>query len=259
MRKLKIILLFLLLFLLTSNISTIGAQTTNYTDLGLSVQINDQTVQNGDIICSGTDGYVLCKNEYDSSIFGVVNNTPSAAVQITNLTNSQVVVSKGETSLRVNSANGNIKVGDFLTTSKTSGVAELATNNGYVIGTALSAYNSTDKTTVGEIRVAMNIHSRSDIATSTRQNLVDLLRNGLSGLSLSPISALRYILAAIMVLISFIIGFIYFGRIAITGVQAIGRNPLAIGRIQISVIINILVMLGVVAVGLGVAYLILAI
>jgi hypothetical protein len=258
MNKKLLIFSFFLLILFAVYTPTIGAQTPDFSDIGLSISVSDTNVQNGDLICSGSEGYKLCTNEYDSSIYGVVNNNPSVGIQITDLENSHTVVSKGQTTVRVSSINGNIKVGDFLTSSKTPGVAELAVNNGYVIGTALQSYNSDDKNAVGNIQISLNIHPRTDSLQSTRENLLDILRNGLSGLSLSPIAALRYVLAALIVIVSFVIGFIYFGRIAITGIEAIGRNPLAIGRIQFSVILNILIMLGVVLGGLGVAYLILA-
>ncbi|SRR5258708_191150 len=238
--------------------SDIFAQSVNLTGIGMSVSVKDQNAQNGEIVCSDAKGYSLCQNEYDSSIYGIINDSPSAAIEIGNLQNSHLVVSRGEVNVRVNSVNGNIKTGDFITTSKTAGVGELAVKTGFVIGTALADYSSNDKTAVGVIKVSINIHPRIDILGTTKENLIDVLRSGLSGLGVSPIAALRYVLASIMVLTSFGVGFIFFGRIAIAGVEAIGRNPLAGIRIQMSVILNIIIMVAVVAAGLGIAYLILA-
>lgn len=257
-KKIIYSLIFLVIFFIFP-ISTIGAQTSDKTDSGLSVSVPDTNTQNGDIVCSGNKGYILCNNEYDSSIYGVVDNNPSTAITLSSLTNPQIVVARGETTLRVTSKNGNIKIGDFLTSSTTPGVAELAVKQGYVVATALESYNSNDKTAVGNIKVSLNIHANNNVASNTRQNLIDLLRSGLSGLGVDPISALRYILAALVVIVSLVTGFIYFGRIAQTGVAAIGRNPLAGGRIEASVVINITIMLIIVGAGLVIAYLILAI
>lgn len=264
MRKIKkifLVLNFVFLIinfkLLILNYFVIGAQT-NFTDLGITISVNDSNVQNGDIICSDSRGYNLCKKEYDSSIYGIVNNTPSTSIETPNLNNSQIVVSKGEITVQVSSLNGNIKIGDFITSSKKAGIAELAIKEGYVIGTALENYSSSDKNATGQIKVSLNIHPNSTTATNVRQNLIDLLRSGLSGLGVDPISALRYILASTVVIASLVTGFIYFGRIAKTGVEAIGRNPLAGGRIETGVVINISIMLIIVGGGLGVAYLILA-
>jgi F0F1-type ATP synthase membrane subunit c/vacuolar-type H+-ATPase subunit K len=258
MRNIKIFLPVFALIFIASNLNIIGAQTTTLTDIGISIPVVDQNVTNGDIICSDTKGYELCRSEYDSSIYGIVNGSAAAVLSIPNLPNSKVVVSKGETAVRVSSINGNIKKGDLLTTSKTAGVAELANKTGYVIGTALADYSSADKTAVSLINISLNIHASTD-ASNTKENLVDVLRSGLSGLGSNPIAALRYILAAAMVVTSFTIGFIYFGRIAKSGVEAIGRNPLAGIRIQTSVLFNVLIMTAIIFVGLAVAYLILAI
>lgn len=256
MSKVKFILPILILFFL-SFASSVRAQAT-VTEVGLSISVDDENVQNGDLICSTAEGYKKCTLEYDSSIYGVVTTTPSAAFEIVELENSQTVISRGETLVRVSSANGNIKAGDELTSSTIAGVATLATKNGYVIGTAQEDYSSDDTNAVGTIRVGLNIRPRTN-STNPRENLIDLLRSGLTGLGVNPISALRYLLASAMVLTSFAIGFIYFGRIAKSGVEAIGRNPLAGVRIQASVIINIAILLGVITAGLVVAYFILAI
>jgi len=239
--------------------NVIGAQTTGITDTGLSVTVNDTNVQNGDLICATKDGYKLCKVEYDPSVYGIVDSNAQTSITISSLQNSQILIFKGETNIRVSSINGNIKKGDLLTTSTIPGVAELAKKEGYVIGTAQADYSSNDKNSVGNINVSVNIHANTKTTVGTRQNLVELLRNGLSGLGVDPISALRYILAAAVVIASLVTGFIYFGRIAKTGVEAIGRNPLAGGRIEASVVINISIMLIIVGGGLGIAYLILAI
>ncbi|HWA51562.1 MAG TPA: hypothetical protein VG895_00715 [Patescibacteria group bacterium] len=253
----KILLVIFILGILSTN--NVFAQTQSFTDVGSSISVSGNNIQDGDIICSGSSGYILCQNEYDSSMYGVVDSNPSADVQIVDLTNSQTVVSRGEVPLRVSSINGEIKKGDFLTSSKIPGVAELSINPGFVIGTALQDYNSTDKNAIGTIQASLNIHPRTDLNLNARTNLVSLLQNGLAGLGISPISALRYILASILVISSFVIGFVYFGRIAKTGVEAIGRNPLAGIRIQASVIINVAVMIAIVLVGLVAAYLVLII
>lgn len=251
-----VMLLFLTIDLLSSNNFIIGAQS-NFSDMGFTVPLQDTNASDGDIVCLGSSGYFLCKTEYDSSVYGVIDSSASANIQIS-ANNAQVVVTRGEVPVKVSSVNGNVKKGDFITTSKTTGVGELSTNTGYVVGTALEDYSSSDKTAVGTILVALNIHANTTGTLNTRENLIDVLRSGLAGLGSNPIAALRYLLASVIVIISISIGFIYFGRIAKTGVEAIGRNPLAGIRIQTSVFLNILVMIAVIGAGLIIAYLVLA-
>jgi F0F1-type ATP synthase membrane subunit c/vacuolar-type H+-ATPase subunit K len=42
-----------------------------------------------------------------------------------------------------------------------------------------------------------------------------------------PLSALRYVAASVIVVAAAIAAFVYFGKVARSGVDAIGRNPLA--------------------------------
>ena len=64
-------------------------------------------------------------------------------------------------------------------------------------------------------------------------------------------------IAAFVTVLSFILGFVYFGRFAKTGIEAIGRNPLARFQIQTTVIINLLLMAGIFVVGLALSYFVL--
>ena len=52
-------------------------------------------------------------------------------------------------------------------------------------------------------------------------------------------------------------GFIYFGKMSKTGVEAIGRNPLAGKQIQFNVILHLAVTVAIVLAGLAMAYFIL--
>ena len=61
----------------------------------------------------------------------------------------------------------------------------------------------------------------------------------------------------LIVLITFALGIWYFGRVARSGVEAIGRNPLATRAIQLGVILNLLLTLVILLVGIALAYLIL--
>ena len=95
------------------------------------------------------------------------------------------------------------------------------------------------------------------IALSTKGNLLETVRQALLSPTLTPLASLRYVLASIMAVGAFILGFWYFGRVAKTGVEAIGRNPLAGRTIQLGVILNLLLTGVIMASGLVVAYLIL--
>jgi F0F1-type ATP synthase membrane subunit c/vacuolar-type H+-ATPase subunit K len=222
------------------------------TGVAIPVPISEET-QAGDVICSGNEGYRRCNFDYDTGIFGVVTEAPAVSLSA-DVDGQPLVLSVGNVPVRVSNRNGAIAIGDMVTSSTEPGVAQRADRAGYVLGTALEAY---DSDVVNTIYVSLNIHP-SNAFTDERSNLLETLRQGLVAPLLTPLAALRYILAAAVIIASFVMGFIYFGRVAKSGVEAIGRNPTASRKIQASVLVNIILTLGICLIGFGIAYLILA-
>lgn len=222
----------------------------------LSVPINELGVINGDLICTYPEGNRRCKNEYDTSLFGVISDNPAVSVEDSELENSHFLVTSGITDVRVSSANGNISEGDFITSSNVPGIGQRATKNGYVVGSAIESFESGNLNTIGTIQVVINVHPESSL-TGARGNLLQFIREGISVPIFSPVESLRYLLAVAIVLISFTLGMIYFGRASRAGIEAVGRNPLAKRVIQFTVIMNIVLTIVIVIVGLAIAYLIL--
>src|SRR4030067_923966 len=73
------------------------------------------------------------------------------------------------------------------------------------------------------------------VATTARGNLIETLRQGLLAPTLAPLASLRYLLAILVAMTSFILGFVYFGRVAKGGGEAIGRDQFARRGISIGV------------------------
>ena len=109
---------------------------------------------------------------------------------------------------------------------------------------------------VQRIQVLINIHPATTIA-GARGNLIQFIRKGISVPVFQPLESLRYLLAVLIVIISFTMGLIYFGRASRTGIEAIGRNPLAKRVIQLTIMLNIVLTLVIILVGLAIAYMIL--
>ena len=225
--------------------------------IGISVPIFDQKAQDGDIVSTTTAGYILTKTPYDPTMFGVINENPAIAFENSDPT-TKPVVSSGKAFVRVSTVNGAIKKGNFLTSSLVSGVAQLADKPGFILGSALEDYTETDKTKVSKILVTLSIRFNSPPNSSIIQtNIIEVLKQGLSAPYLSPLSSLRYLLAGVIAVLSFGLGFTFFGRVAKSGVEALGRNPLAAHVIEASVIFHIILTIAIVLVGLAISYLIL--
>ena len=245
------VVVILLLLILTDKVN---AQLES-SGVAISVPVTE-SVTPGSIVCSYEEGFATCRENYDSSMYGIAVESAAIEVEDGELENSTLVVTTGVATVKVDATGGNIEDGDYITSSETSGVGIKAIRNGYVLGVAMEAYSSDTPETVGDIQVALNIHPASGL-TSSGSNLLQFIREGIAIPLFEPLESLRYILAVLMVLISFTLGMVYFGKSSRTGIEAIGRNPLAKKVIQMTVILNIVLTVVIVLVGLAIAYLIL--
>jgi F0F1-type ATP synthase membrane subunit c/vacuolar-type H+-ATPase subunit K len=191
-------------------------------------------------------------------VYGVVTDNPAIAFKDLASKGKYSVVTQGKAVVRVSSINGNIKVGDLVTTSSIPGVGQKATENGYVIGVADEEYINKDTKKEGTIFVTLHLNFGM-VSTTVRENLIASIKNGARAPFTSPLNALRYLTAGVIAILSFAGGFWFFGRVSSHGVEAIGRNPLARRFILISVGLNVLTTLAVMGLGVALAYLILVI
>jgi hypothetical protein len=230
------------------------AQVTS-SDIAISIPFEGETT-GGEVICIEKTGYKLCDKPYDSSIYGVITTNPAAALNTLGEPNTKLVVSRGKSLIKVNTQSGPIAPGDLLTSSPTKGVAMRANKNGYVLGTALEAYDSPNTEAVGTVTVSLAIHPETNFSDA-KTNLLETVKQALSAPTLTPLASLRYVLAFTIAVLAFGLGFLYFGRVAKAGVEAIGRNPLASKMIEVTVGLHILMTIVIVFIGLVISYLIL--
>lgn len=221
-----------------------------------SILIVDKNIKDGNIIASTPKGYGLTSTAYDSNVYGVYTESPSIYLQSTAENQTKPVVTSGKANVLVSSIGGNIKKNDFITTSTIAGIGQKATRNGMILGTALQDYSSSNQKATGKIMVAINPHFNASF-NDTKTNVLEVLRNASDPSTLTQATSLRYILAAGIALMSFGIGFAYFGRVTSKGVEALGRNPLASRIIQTNLVLNLILMIVIVLVGLGLGYMIL--
>jgi hypothetical protein len=215
--------------------------------------IQGDSVKDGDIISFTNKGYFPSKTAYDPSVIGVVTANPAVSLSIQGSgKNSYPVSSAGNVEVNVSSSNGNIKKGDLITTSTKSGVGMRADKTGYVIGTAMSGFTSENKNEVGQINVALNLHY-SYSGSKTVSSLKDILNLSLLATYESPSAVFKYVVAGVVIVVASLLGFLSFGRTANTGVEALGRNPLAGKMIQLGILINVIVTVAIIGAGLLIA------
>lgn len=248
----KLITTFSLISIANSALAApLFAQTND--QVAYSLEIKDTSVEAGQVVSVKNAEYSLSKQEYDPGMYGVIVNDAAVSLNATTAT-SKYVISTGQVSVKVSAKNGNIKVGDLITTSKDIGIGQKATKSGHVLGKALKDYN--DKTAAGLIPVLLNINYNQVSAQSE-----GLTQGGLDQVSKKVSSALvngnlpsllKYIFALLLALISFFVGLYHFVKSNRTAVESIARNPMAKKDIQKQLIIGTAGIVAVSVVGMAV-------
>lgn len=224
--------------------------------VGEPIPVTGENIADGAVISFKEGKYVLSSSLYDSSLYGVVSVKPTVNYEDRNARAKLPVITSGLAYVQVTSANGNIAEGDFITSSEIAGLGQKADRAGYVLGQALDKYEEANPATVGKIPIKVNVHF-SSVTRPLTGNLLQNLQSALEATTLTPLAALRYLLAALIAILAFGLGMIYFGRVASRGVEAIGRNPLASRVIQFSIVVNLVFTVMLMFGGLALAYIIL--
>jgi hypothetical protein len=116
--------MFVIVVLFLFNAKTIFAQIES-SGIAISIPIKED-VEAGDLICSEGDGYGKCVGERNSSMFGVVTDTPAASFEVEGESDVHLVQSSGNIVVKVTGKSGNISEGKLLTSSENAGIAQLA-------------------------------------------------------------------------------------------------------------------------------------
>ncbi|MDQ3099201.1 MAG: hypothetical protein M3Q44_05635 [bacterium] len=190
-------------------------------DLGFAtyVEMKDTNIEDGSIIITTQDGLYLSRYPYDNTLSGVAVLKPAIVLGLKRANNFPLST-KGTTPIRVSTVGGKIKKGDSLTSSIIPGVAMLASKSGMVVGTALADYQIDDTKAIGKIPVLIDIHYNEFGVTSSEY------------LTRASVISLRFILGAIVALVTTILCFVFFSKYTSRGIEAMGRNPLAAGAIK---------------------------
>jgi F0F1-type ATP synthase membrane subunit c/vacuolar-type H+-ATPase subunit K len=262
-RLLILLTVFLLTFFSLTNIafaqnaSSSGAVGEATLGVAKMVEVKEKDIKDGSIITSSEKGSMLSNFGYDAHVIGVVSR--DAAILLSNNKDESFgipVISTGQVYLLVSSKEGSIKKGDLITTSIIPGVGVKATKSGYVLGTALENYTNPDPKKIDKIVVDLDLHYFNSKPTFPG-SLTDIFKIAILSTKEGPSSIFKYIVAAIVVLGSFVLGFMTFGRTAAKGVEALGRNPSAKSVIYLGIIFNVSIVVVIVLAGLTVAFLIL--
>jgi len=119
----------------------------------------------------------------------------------------------------------------------------------------LEAFSSQNPQEAGKVQVLVNIRPIESFSGGVG-NLVESIRQGLAVPVFATAESLTYVLASLMIALSFILGVIYFSRASRACVEARNRNPLTQNVIRFTIFLNIFLTIVIVLAGLSIAYLI---
>lgn len=230
--------------------------------------IADNQAIDGDILVfDKSKGLVRAKAANDPRLFGIVQVNPLLLVRRVDNSGTPLIRS-GVAVVNATTANGNIVAGDYLTSSEIAGAGQKSTLSGYAIGVALDPLDEKNGQAFkfqgkqiysGKINLAVRIEYVEITSARSFNRLFSYLGVGLLGNIQDPdkyIQTFRYLVAALVVIISFLTGFLTFARSIPKSIEAIGRNPLAAPSIRFSIIINIILVIALGLVGIVAAVII---
>ena len=254
--------LFILPILLATNylLPTTHAQESQGIEVTAVYEVTDQDAVTGDILKATDKGLVRTDIGFDNKMFGVIQDKPLMVYRTND--KGKPVVRSGIAQVNVTTLNGPIKYGDYITSSAIAGKGQKASESGYTVGMALGAFTGEGapeidglkgKVASGQIPVAIRIEYTEltnprfagrlfgFVGTAFLENISDPKQLG---------TVVRFVAAGLVVLLSFTFGFLTFSRSIAKSIEALGRNPLARSTIQMSMIINIalLVVTGIVGI-----------
>lgn len=237
------LLTFFVFTLYTSPFTLVNAQELSIASV---YEISDQEAVSGDILINaGEKGLIRTNVTYDAKIFGVLEDNPLVVLREAT-PSGKPVIRTGDTKVNVTDYNGEIKKGDYVTTSPLSGKGMQAGQSGYTLGIATedAIYGSETQQVEGKqvksgtVSVALRIEYAE---LSTARSNVKLL-NDLNAAFFRSVQdpekftlVIRYIIAGIIAILAFVLGFFSITRSISKAVEAIGRNPLAKTAILASV------------------------
>ena len=199
-----------------------------------NLEVVDPEVKIGDIVSQTKEGLIRSETPYDENIIGVISETPIMVFGKEG-PDTMPVISFGETLTKISNMAGEIKKGDFITSSDRPGVGQKAEESGFIVGVAMENFNQEEGLILVFVRPEKMLFS-------TEVGFGGILDRVLSGLTIPETipEVFRYLFALLVAAISFIIGFISFIKALREGLAAVGRNPLAKGSIRTAMILNLI-------------------
>jgi len=255
--------------ILILGVSSLNAQ--GASSIAQGFQSTDSNVVVGALVSlkQGTNTVELGTQDNVDRLLGVVGN--KSVIELTNGVDSIQVVTNGSTTVLVSDINGAIKAGDKITTSPISGVGMKATVSTVVIGTAQANFSSSSnaqtRTVTDKKGKALSVHIGAipiqvdkvfyQAPQDNNSFLPPMLQDFASSVAGHSVSPVRVLIAALLVLMLFVVVTILLYSSVRSSIISIGRNPLSEEAVHKSLLEVGLTVVGILVFTVIVIYLIL--
>jgi hypothetical protein len=212
-----------------------------YADNVVQGYLSKGTVQQGFLVSmvkNSTDTVEATPSGDGSRIFGVVIDPSNAPLTLNRQTNGQVfVATTGNYPVFVTTERGNIRQGDFLSISSTSGIAALVGGNQTsIIGQALEAFDGkkgaiTKNGNYSVGKIVVNIDPRKNPVATNDVFVPGFMRTVGQAVAGKPVSAQRIYLSLVFLIAAVTLATTLLWASVRGGMIAMGRNPLNRGHI----------------------------
>ena len=221
-----------------------------------NMKIDDPDAKAGDILVVAGGKIVRSSKPADPAMLGVVVQFPTISYG-ERADGTVAVLSSGRADVKVSASSAAIVAGDLITTSEKVGVGVKAGAPGFVLGKALADYSDTSQDGVIPVLIDIGVFANNPNVSGFLGQFLNSLSIGLSNTQNFPL-ILKYVSAALISGITFIIASVTFVRFMRGGLEAIGRNPLAKGTIVAGMMVNAAIVLVLTIAGFGIAVAIVA-
>ncbi len=238
------VLVYLFIFFFGSN-SVLAQQFSPTVGISVILKSSDQSeARTGLIVAKDPKTYYLTRSYKDPNVAGVITENTDFLYTIDNGEDRTTLAVDGVTDVWVSNELGAVKYGDFITTSTETGIGVKAIENGSVVGYAMEATPDSDGPHLIKVKLTLTDSWAGEVPSESNNlykesgnTLTRLLEN--AGLEAQESSrSFLYLIVLIIVILASIFGFFTFGRIAVNGIYAVGRNPLAKNTIVRTILIN---------------------
>jgi hypothetical protein len=218
-------------------------------DIAQRYPLADEIFAFGDIVVYDREAlqYRLSESRADPLVFGIAVESP--VFLLDDGSTNVPVVRSGESIVNVVAENGPISAGDYITTSRSKGKGERANeDDAFLVGIALGSFAGLETEVVGteggidygQIPVLLSVGHVSKINEITKGGAPSTPVGNTGFTEATILNVIQYLVAAFIAIGSVLIAFRNFGPNIKTGLDSIGRNPLAKASIQSMITLNVI-------------------